>query len=350
MLETNIHCVLKPKESLSSALKFVYLVTFLYAIFKLIEALFHTSDDIISLQHLNVFSDAHEIVLIFKVFFYSSLACVVLHHVRLYLTIEMLEDPSNPMHREMIYNLGPWGRGIEQLVRIIIALFIGLKAYDVFSEDPTLYKLFIYPTEYLISNIYIWLHNDVFGLESGLVNVSDIFSKKSLIALSYVAYLFNIFVLLLIWDIVINHRSIWNLARNPQITWRNIRARKFRIMSFILGKNSYKFSLVLSHIFGSAMCMIYLQAYLLFDSKSIVETALIPTVLMFGFLMFFSISYTLLIVLHIWKHSGDYLHEIHSIGANLMRPNYGEQCSGTCLAQQNSEQSSSTKNILEVTT
>lgn len=307
--------VLQPKRHLASALKLVYLGAFLFAcadLWPAIESIKSIIDpDYSKLEDGPWLRDL-----------YASLITllgwlVILHHVRLYLTIELLEDPMSHMHRNVIGGLSHPGRSVEQLIRIFIVLFIGFKALEASGIAHIEF--------FLMAPAKIW-----FGAGS-LVGVEfppeiSIFkpTEADQSGVAYFIYLSNVYLLLILWDICIWFFSAKETVEDTDINSSN--QKWFKQLKKRL-RNHQGIILFASHLFALLMCSIYVSSFFEFDNsgEKVNFGKLMLPLAIFGLM---STIYAFFFVLDLLSQGREYGLVIRNTFYNLANPFYGDSCRG----------------------
>lgn len=181
--------VLEPKgKILSSAVKIMYLFVFILAAFSFAQYFFTAENLFDSIPVAEIPQEKNTYIIIMK--FLSVF--IFIHFIRMYTTLELLEEPTSVFHVKNISYIHKTFRWVEQLIRISLVLFISLKFLDLLSK-------------------YIWLRNIVIFFKEKIADfILALFAipipqvgreVKSIKELFY--YLFVLYLILLSWDIVI---------------------------------------------------------------------------------------------------------------------------------------------------
>lgn len=325
------YCVLRSETSLASAVKLVYLAAFVITC----TTLFSIQIDIEEFHQRNNFVDADSFISWLNSALWLTSVFVVIHHIRLYLTVELIEDPTSKLHQNTISTLVPAAQGIEQLVRIIIIAFVGFKAYELISGDEKLSELVLVPAMLVI--------NYTVGLIFDISSSSQYLKPGSSHSLYEIVYLANIFLLLLVWDAVI----VFGTRNKPsQMTadlpdGRRSEKNKRRSVTqwakdtaqWINGISPHT-PLVLSHIAGLVICLAFIVTMdVVMDTlgKQQPGSEILPlfSAITVTYLLF--IFYAAFVILDIGKEYKTYWWLIFGIGKNIFRPYYGESCPGSCF-------------------
>lgn len=279
------HIVINPKRSLASVLKTVYLGGFIYAGVKILASpadvesgLKASGIDAGQIESLNDW-------LFFALFLF--LVSAFLHHIRLYVTIELLEDPASQLHQDTIKGLDNSSihRFMEQTVRLIITALVALKV-----SKPDLLTFFLEQIGY--KNSQLWCV---------ITNTDHTISTIP----SYLLYLIIIYIVLMFWDFIVYFGGD------------------------IKNNNFSSLVLFLSHILGIIFCGLVLFAWVNHagNNKSNDITGLV-------YLIFASIffgSFYIIILLYYFFTNKEFWEVIRSMIWNLFQPYYGHICNGAVL-------------------
>jgi hypothetical protein len=193
---SNDHLVVQPRCSIASIMKTVYLLIFMATAFLLLWKLTKEPLQFIGRSPVAAFDIEYAAYIVFFSF-------LVLHFVRMYLTLEMLEDPQTSLHRTCVpvvidRTTGFWVwaasivvRFMEQLFRGILVALVGFKAVSLIGKiginGPTIEQLAgISPA----SNPFHWIWT---AFKFGVLNTEH--------SLGFVAYLLLVYCILLAWDL-----------------------------------------------------------------------------------------------------------------------------------------------------
>ena len=142
--------VVLQEKQLSSAFKIFYLAIFLNTAYKIFLDLNMHSDSLrkeILLEHSTILS----------VLLYIFPVVLFFHFMRIYFTMEELEDPTSLPHHIYIASLGKIGRVIEQLVRLSVILLVSLKLTNIIigtTHFNSLKSLFYYLSFFYFSLLF----------------------------------------------------------------------------------------------------------------------------------------------------------------------------------------------------
>ncbi len=166
--------MIKLHSSLSSAYKNVYLLVFAIAAAAIAYQLLRCKNALWEVVQgggtgsINYYTFVGALVVFCIAIFF--------HLMRIYVSMEQLEDPTTEEHRLYIKPLRGWRTGVEQAVRILIIVIVSLKFVPVFN---TIHRLAYYLV-ILYSSLLLW---DVFIHFAGKLVWRDTFIGSSIVGL-----------------------------------------------------------------------------------------------------------------------------------------------------------------------
>ncbi len=116
------------KQPLTSALKIVYLCFFVYTASTIFSAFVSHIPEIGESIKANTLPTLDGLIFIIVLFFLP--VAVGLHFVRIYLTMEMLEDPTSPFHKKYLTRLSSDAKFKEQLLRFSAIILVSFKLIE----------------------------------------------------------------------------------------------------------------------------------------------------------------------------------------------------------------------------
>lgn len=287
------HLVIQPRCGVASIMKFVYLLIFFATAVLFLGKLTKEPSAFIGQSPGDAFDFMYAVYVTFCAF-------LVLHFVRMYLTLEMLEDPQTELHKACIptiaaaNNAGAKGtlvrvlshimRFLEQFFRGTLVSLVGFKAISLIgkigAQGPTMQQLAdIAP----LTNPMSWLW---MTWKFGVFNTDH--------PLGFVAYLFLIYCVLLLWDFSILAGGA--LAGSFADVWKEDRAFFW------------------ANCLGIALTLVVLTFAQRFDLRMLLGTLV-------GF-------YGLTFVADLSNNWRKYEECLFSSFMNFLRPYYGRRCPG----------------------
>jgi hypothetical protein len=337
---SRIYCVLKDETSLASAVKLVYLAAFVITCSTLFSFTFGLKD----FTDARRYEDAELYVHILNGALIITSVIAILHHIRIYLTVELVEDPTSRLHRATVAGLHPFWQAVEQAIRLIIIAFVGLKALDFISAHTSLSQIVLKPATTILDDLV----GPLFGIKAEEYHFD---ATRHQLKLFQIVYLANIFLLLLFWDFIIfigtNKAAAQSDGGAPKSDtgpdgrrrgWLNFVRRCFARLSM-------RSRLVLSHVAGLFVCMAFIVTLhkigqtLGTRHQEAVKILPLASLLLLSYL--FTVLYAVIVLFDIRREFDSYRHVGRSMLRNILKPYYGHSCPGICFNSQQTEQEES---------
>ncbi|HHT9122668.1 MAG TPA: hypothetical protein ACFYEF_07335 [Candidatus Wunengus sp. YC63] len=238
------YVVLKPEgRPLSSAIKTFYFlvffsagVTFFFPFFTKISDFWNALPSKPNTRWDAIFFTVALVIFYIVIFF---------HFIRLYITLELLEDPTTDFHKIFIYPLGNKARFAEQIIRFLLILCVSFKIIDLFKHllvtievntnpDLSKYILVLYVVLLLWDIVYVmashWnsMSEKIFDnkLSSLLINILLIFVVILLLIFCPKTYSEYIKIMLIFISVILvftlfNGKYIFQMYVNKTYFWMN---------------------------------------------------------------------------------------------------------------------------------
>jgi hypothetical protein len=323
------YVVILPGRLLASVMKTVYFLAFVITAWNLAVAIRGHGNPFIKIAKGISDRDATVMGSITLFFTLSILA----HIIRIYLNLEMLENPMSKIHKEFIDPLGKAPRFFEQSLRAALVLLVSFEIASQMGEGVGAAEF----AKHSVFGAFLYVSKVLFGWLPFIPNVDiAVLKKEGIQSLSgFILYLNGIYVLLFLWDLVVIigmsiFRLTWDgLKNHPRNTLENL---KNDLWGALIKDTPF----LLNNIFGMIFCLAAI-ALLAENASMLTEdasqlggastgyTAFVAIMAIATFIYAAAVSYDYV------RNFREYFQVISSTLINLFNPYYGDRCEGKCF-------------------